>query len=121
MPLARLTCFAAVAAILFVPSLSDADADGPDRFRVTGLKVGTALVLHRENSPTSDVVGYIPHDARKLKNLGCKGGLTLQQWQNTSPEEREKSKDLRWCRITYKGFDGKAVTGWVNSRYLRED
>ena len=116
--LVRLSCILVIAAI---PSLAMAEADGPDHYKVDGLKPGAALVLHRDKGPNSDILGYMPHDARKLKSLGCKGGLTLQQWSNTSPEEREKSKDLRWCKITYKAFDGRSITGWVNSRYLRED
>lgn len=114
-------CAIALIASAAAPSIAAADADGPDFYRVRGLKPGAALVIHKDNGPNSSIQGYIPHDGRKLKNLGCKGGLTLQQWSNTSPEERERSKDLRWCKIMFKGTGGRPITGWVNGRYLRED
>ena len=52
-----------------------------------------------------------------MRNLGCQGGLTFQEFQTLNPAEQAErlKQNPRWCRIEYQG-----VTGWVAGRYLAE-
>lgn len=93
-----------------------AEADGPDHWRVTGVRVDDALNMHTEPSARTRTIARIPHDARQIRNLGCRGAPTFQQWQRMSPAERERAARARWCKIS---FGGK--TGWVAGHFLAED
>ena len=73
------------------------------------------LKVHAEPSARSLVVAAVPADARGLKNLGCTGLPTFQQWTAMTPSERERSSRARWCRISYAG-----TRGWAAGRFLKE-
>lgn len=92
-----------------------ADADGPDFYRVTGVASDDVLNIRAEPKASSDKVGTIPHNADGLKNEGCEGGLSYEQWSEASDTERNAANYRRWCRIIYKG-----VEGWVAGRFLEE-
>ena len=49
--------------------------------------------------------------------MGCKGGLTYQEYTTLSESEKQQVLRLRprWCRVSYQG-----ATGWVAGRYLQE-
>ena len=51
------------------------------------------------------------------RNLGCRGGLTYEEFTTLSPKEKaQRSRENpRWCRVEYQG-----ITGWVAGRYLAE-
>jgi len=93
-----------------------ATADGPDYYAVSGVAVGEALSLRAGPSVDAEEIGQIPHDARRLRNLGCQGGATLAEWERMTEPERRASRTKRWCRVRYGGVDGW-VAGWL----LRED
>ena len=94
-----------------------ADADGPDFYRVTG--VASSDVLHIRAEPNADAakLGDIPHDGNCVRNLGCKGGLTFEEFTTLGKvEQAERVKaNPRWCKVEYKG-----IVGWVAGRYLAE-
>ena len=102
---------------LSLSGLAPAEADGPDFFRVVGVKRGDTLNVHVEPHAHSKVIGEIAPGSDCLKNLGCKGGLTFREYTSLSKKERQRIKRERprWCRIR---FDG--MTGWVYGRYLAE-
>lgn len=112
----RLGVAALVALCLAVPIAVAEDGHGPDRWRVTG--VGPDDVLNIRSGPGArhDIVGRIPPDGRGLVNRGCRGGMTFEEFQEATPEERERARFRRWCRIEWEG-----IRGWVNGGYLRED
>lgn len=99
-----------------LPALGD--ADGPDFYRVTGVRHGDRLNMRVAPKAGSSKVGAIPPDGSCIRNLGCRGGLTLNEYQTLSPPERTRrqAQAPRWCRVEYHG-----VTGWVAGRYLAED
>lgn len=107
----------AACAIAFLAAVSPAaaDADGPDYFRVSGLKPGSVVNIRRDPAPSAAKVGALPHDADGLKNLGCQGGLSFAEWEKATPARREAARFERWCRISYRG-----VTGWVAGWLLAE-
>lgn len=92
-----------------------AEADGPDYFRVTGVRANDVLNLRAAPSATSAIRTAIPHDAYGLRNLGCRGEQSFAEWQRSSPEQRRVAANRRWRLIEYRG-----VTGWANGRFLSE-
>ncbi|MEZ5818667.1 MAG: SH3 domain-containing protein [Hyphomicrobiaceae bacterium] len=94
---------------------ASAEADGPDAWRVTGVRAGDKLNMHAQASVRSRIILVIPHNATALKNGGCKGGPTFAEWQKMSAVERKRASRNRWCRVTFKG-----KTGWVAGRFLAE-
>ncbi len=92
-----------------------AEADGPDAWRVVGVRPDDTLNMHADASARSRTILKIPHDATGLANRGCKGGPTFAQWQAMTAAERERSARARWCRVSYQG-----KTGWVAGRFLAE-
>ncbi len=102
---------------LFSGTVAMAKADGPDFFKVTGVAANDTLNIHKEPHTKSKVIGEINFRGDCLKNLGCKGGLTLDESMNLSEKEKAEitRKRPRWCKIA---FDG--VEGWVYARYITE-
>ena len=94
-----------------------ADADGPDFYQVTGVAANDSLAIRAEPNPRAAKVGEIPPAGTCIRNLGCKGGLSFQEFTELSPAEQAKrlKTNPRWCKVEYQG-----VTGWVAGRYLRE-
>ena len=98
-------------------SSASATADGPDYWGVRD--VGEDDVLNMRSSPDfkSPKVGEIPHDATCIRNMGCKGGLTFEEFSTLSAAQKQQllQQRPRWCRVNYDG-----TTAWVAGRYLKE-
>lgn len=92
-----------------------ATADGPDTWDVVGVRADDVLNLHTAPSASSRTIAGIPPDAKGLRNRGCTGLPTFQQWSRMSEAERARAARARWCKVD---FDGK--TGWVAGRFLKE-
>lgn len=107
----------AIAALTFGSSSVVADADGPDFYRVTGVPRDDVLNIRVAPEARAAKVGAIPPDGTCIRNLGCRGGLTFQEYSTLSKSEqaRRQKENPRWCRVEYQG-----VTGWVAARYLAE-
>ena len=107
----------AAALLALAPSLALAEADGPDFYRVQGVAPDDVLNIRAEPSPRADKVGEIPPNGNCIRNLGCQGGLTFEEYSTLSPEQQEARirANPRWCRIEYQ-----ATTGWVAGPYLAE-
>ncbi|MEA3277531.1 MAG: SH3 domain-containing protein [Pseudomonadota bacterium] len=106
------------AAVLTLSSgMASATADGPDFYQVTGVAAGDVLNIRAKPDPHAAKVGEIPPDGTCIRNLGCRGGLTFQEFTEFSPAEqaRRLKKNPRWCKVEYQG-----VTGWVAGRYVQE-
>ena len=94
-----------------------AEADGPDYYQVTGVAHDDALNVRVQPDPSAEKLGTIPPDGLCVRNLGCRGGLSYQEFTELTPEAREQrlKENPRWCKVEYQG-----TTGWVAGRYLRE-
>jgi len=92
-------------------------ADGPDHFQVTGGQNGDVLNIRTEPNSVAAKIGEIPPDGTCIRNLGCRGGLTLHEYTTLSEHERQQrlKENPRWCKIEYQG-----TIGWVAGRYLIE-
>ncbi len=103
--------------LIIVSGLALADADGPDYFKVNGVASDDVLNMRIKADPDAKKVGEIPPGADCVKNLGCKGGLTMSEFTDLSKEEQATilRKRPRWCHVEYRG-----VKGWVSARYLAE-
>ena len=107
----------AIAVFFLFPAIVQAEADGPDHWQVHGVASDDVLNIRTEPTPKSDKIGEIPPDGQCVRNLGCQGGLTFQEFTSLSDEEKKaiiKSRP-RWCKVEYEG-----TTGWVAGRHLRE-
>lgn len=91
-------------------------ADGPDFFAVTGVADNDVLNIRAGPSAHSEKIGEIPYDARRVRNLGCRGLPSFGEWETMTGQQRRDSRKNYWCRV---GFGGRE--GWVAGRFLRED
>lgn len=109
----RLTVLLLAAAAGAVPQ----EDGGPDNYVVKGVAKADMLNLRAAPSASSAILGRIPPDATCLRNLGCQGGLTFQEFSTLSDAEKKKrlAANPRWCKVEYKG-----KTGWVAGRFLAE-
>lgn len=94
-----------------------AEADGPDYYSVRGIAKGDVLNIRAEPTPQAPKVGAIPPHGTCIRNLGCRGGLSFQEFTALSPaqQQRRQRENPRWCKVEYQG-----MTGWVAGRYLAE-
>jgi hypothetical protein len=94
-----------------------AEADGPDFFRVTGVRPDDVLNIRAAPKANAAKLGVIPPGGTCVRNLGCRGGLTFEEFSTSSKAEqaRRLKQNPRWCRVEYRG-----LTGWVAGRYLAE-
>lgn len=108
---------AAAAALALRSSASFATADGPDHFSVRGIAVGDVLNIRAEPNPKAAKLGAIPPGANCIRNLGCQGGLSYQEFSALSKAQQQQRllDNPRWCRIEWHG-----TTGWAAGRYLDE-
>jgi hypothetical protein len=99
-----------------IPAGLHAEASGPDRWAVSGIRQGGALAIYARPSAKAPVTGSAPHDARGLQNLGCEGTPSLSDWLKLHGAARRAAGKNRWCHVRYRGIEG-----WVRGKYLVED
>ena len=116
-PLSGVVPLAAALALAAASGPAHATADGPDFYRVRGVSATSALSLRAEPSVQASRIGRIPPDAACLRNLGCQGGLTLEEFTTLSEADKKRRalENPRWCKVEYRG-----TVGWVAGRYLAE-
>jgi hypothetical protein len=118
MGMSKLKFLVLAASILALgPGSASAEADGPDFYAVTGVAANDVLNIRAEPHADAELIGKIPPDGTCVRNLGCKGGLTLREFTELIEDQKAKrlQENPRWCRIEYQG-----VTGWVAGRFLME-
>ena len=100
-----------------VASLAQATADGPDFYRAQGIAAGTSVPLQAEPRAEAPRVGAIAATAVCLRNLGCQGGLTLEEFSTLSEADRQLrlAANPRWCKVEHRG-----TSGWIPGHYLAE-
>ena len=105
------------ALLVLLPGTAVAEADGPDFYQVRDISSGETLGIHAEPDPDATRLGEIPPQGDCIRNLGCRGGLTFEEFTTLSKEQqaRRLKDNPRWCRIEYQG-----IVGWVAGRYLAE-
>lgn len=77
-----------LALLIIFSGLTLADADGPDYFKVNGVSSNDVLNMRSEADPSAKKTGEIPPGSECVKNLGCKGGLTMSEFTDLSKEEQ---------------------------------
>ena len=98
-------------------SLSNADADGPDYWRVFRVAPDDVLWMHPEPNYLSSQIGYLPYNARCIQTIECTANISFSEFMKLSPEQQKQLKyRTRWCKVRY----GK-TEGWVNANFLREE
>jgi hypothetical protein len=102
--------------LLLAPLSARAEADGPDRWAVSGIRPDAVLNIHAAPKTKAPIIGHAPHDARGLPNLGCKGTASFSDWLKMHGAARRAAAGKRWCRIRYGGIEG-----WVPGKFLVED
>ena len=114
----RIAAFSLAAmAMLGAAALAQEEEGGPDHFAVKGVAQNDTLTLRAKPDASSEALARIPHNATCLRNLGCRGGLTFQEFSTLSEADRKKrlAANPRWCKVEYQG-----KTGWVAGRYVVE-
>lgn len=116
--LLRVASVAALALLTLslVPVPASGDADGPDHYRVAGVRQASTLNVREAPAREAALLGALEPTARCLVNLGCVGGPDFATWLDMTEAEREAARDDRWCRIR-----SGTLEGWVAGRYLVED
>jgi hypothetical protein len=98
-------------------SLSSADADGPDYWRVFRVAPDDVLWMHSKPDYLSPQIGRLPFNTRCIKTIECTGNISFTEFMKLSPQQQKQLKyRTRWCKVRY----GKKE-GWVNANFLRED
>ena len=99
------------------PIVVIAEADGPDYYSIHGVADNDVLNVRDDANAHAKKVGEIPAGATCVKNLGCQGGLSMNEYMTLSKQQQDELKKQRprWCHIQYKGIDG-----WVSGKYLIE-
>ena len=74
-------------------------------------------MLRERPSTDSAVLARIPGNATCLRNLGCQGGLTFQEFSTLSEAEKRRieTERPRWCKVEFQ-----SKVGWALGRYLAE-
>ena len=103
--------------LFFYTLILHAEADGPDYWRVHGVAEDDVLNMRRLADPAASKVGEIPADAQCIKNMGCKGGLSYEEFTTLSEVQKQQllKQRPRWCLVNYRG-----KIAWVAGAYLRE-
>ncbi len=98
-------------------SPSFATADGPDFWQVRDVDKNDVLNIRSKPNFKAVKTGEIPADSQCVKNMGCKGGLTFDEFTTLSEVEKQQilKQRPRWCRVSYQ-----ETMGWVSGRYLEE-
>jgi hypothetical protein len=91
--------FVAIVAVTLGSRSVLATADGPDFFQVSGVAGNDVLNIRSEADPHATKIGEIPADGTCVRNLGCQGGLTFQEFTELSPAEQKQriKENPRWC------------------------
>jgi len=94
-----------------------AEADGPDYYQLHDVSSGNTLHIRAEPHPDATRLGKIPSAGDCIRNLGCQGGLTFQEFTTLSKAQQTQrlTENPRWCKIEYQD-----IVGWVAGRYLAE-
>ena len=102
--------------LLLPPSLSQAEADGPDYWDITNVASNDVLNIREEASAKTRIMGSLSADKTCLKNLGCEATLSLSEYMALSEQEKKQQKNkYHWCKIKYNN-----LTGWVLNKYIKE-
>lgn len=92
-----------------------AEASGPDYLQVVGVKNGNVLNVRSGPGQSHSVVGTIPAGSDGVRNLGCEGGMTLEEFSAASKSEQAAARYRRWCKVEFQG-----TTGWAAGWHLGE-
>jgi uncharacterized protein YraI len=80
-------------------AVSKSAANEVPYLKVTGIRFGNVLWVRSGPGKKYRRIGFLPHNARHIRNFGCSG-----------PPRRE------WCHISYRG-----TRAWASKRYLVRD
>lgn len=89
-----------------------AEADGPDFWQV---RDPVAITLHESTRLDATAIATIPAGTKGLKNLGCEGAVSYEEWSRMSETEQQGARDRIWCKVSYAD-----QIGWVQNKHLVE-
>lgn len=78
---------------------------------------GYFLDLRSQPGPGAPSLGHVSADSQCLRNLGCQGGVSFEEFSTLSSEAQKlrAAANPRWCKVDYRG-----TTGWVEGRFVAE-
>lgn len=94
---------------------AQADADGPDFYRLAETAPSEGVPLRSAASTEAELLAVLPAGTDGLANLGCEGRLSFAEWEAASAAERSAAADRVWCRVRTASHQG-----WVPGRHLVE-
>jgi len=110
-PKAFIAFFVLVAlALITAGEQASATADGPDFFKVRGIRKGGFVALRSEPADGATTKGRLPYSASGIANLGC-----VQVERGVILDDTDVKIGVMWCRVDWRG-----VTGWAKAQYLAE-
>jgi len=94
-----------------------AEASGPDFWQVQNVADNDVLNIRVDADPHAKIIGEILPGGSCIRNLGCQGGLSFEEFTTLSKKEKVAAEKAnpRWCQIEYQG-----IRGWVAGHYLAE-
>lgn len=113
-----LAALALACALLLVTGQEvQAEASGPDAWRVMDVAPGDTLNVRMGPGTDYDVIGEFAHDARGLQQVTCVPLVPRALYFEMSEAERA-ALPARWCLMENEDY---STRGWVAQRYLAED
>ena len=94
-----------------------AEADGPDYYRLRDVSSDDTLNIRAEPDPTATRLGEMPSGADCIRNLGCQGGLSFQEFTTLSKVQQEKR--LKQIHVGAKWSIGASSVGWPGAIWQR--
>jgi len=94
-----------------------AEADGPDFYKVRNVASDDVLNMRVAPYWQAEKIGEIPPDGQCIRNMGCRGGLTYNEFVTLNETEKKQllRRRPRWCQVEFQGR-----VAWVAGRYLAE-
>lgn len=99
--------------LIFFGQKVSAEASGPDYFQI---KTDKDVNFYETSDLNAKIIGIIPANTTGLRNLGCTGIVTIEEWNKMHAEQQAAAKEKVWCKISYNG-----QIGWIQNIYLQEN
>lgn len=106
----RLTSFAVATVVLASQSMAPAYASSPSPYEMT-FKALSDTAVRVEMDVHSQQLGTIRRGTRGIRLLWCEPAISIEAWQNVSPQNQLVLLSGRWCEIEADGMIGNVDAG----------
>lgn len=99
--------------LLFIAPQSHSEADGPDFWAINSKN---AVKMYDTSGKKAKQIATIPSDTFGLKNYGCVGIYSYEEFIKLQDKNKKIRKKKYRCKVQYKG-----TIGWIDGAKLKEN